>query len=137
MPPLAGSIATSAPLRSPKGVLGDALQFGVDGQRQLVAGHRRRVREGAHGAAAGIDLDLLVAADAVQVEFVALLQPGFAEVVGAAIVGVLLARLDLFQVAVGDAADVAEDVRCERAAGVLAEQARLDLDAGESGSGGR
>ena len=67
-----------------------------------------------------------------QLEFVVLLQPRLAEMLGAAIVRVLFCFLDLFQVAIVDAAYVAEHVRGKGPARVLTEQARLDVDAGEA-----
>ena len=63
---------------------------------------------------------------------VALLQPGLADVVGAAVVGVDAQLLEPLLVALVDAADVADHVRGELAVRVLAEQARLDVDAGEA-----
>ena len=64
-----------------EGVVGDLLQSCVEVQHQVVAGHRRRARQRAHRASAGIDLDLLDAGGAVQVFFVALLESGLADVV--------------------------------------------------------
>ena len=69
---------------------------------------------------------------AVQFEFVVLLQAGLADMVGALVVGFLLPLTDPLQVAVGDAADVAQGVGGRGAQGVLAEQPGLDLDAGEA-----
>ena len=52
--------------------------------------------------------------------------------IGALVVGALLILLDAFEVAIVDAADIAERVRGELAQRVLTEQARFDFDAGES-----
>ncbi len=108
------------------------LQFGIDGQRQVVARHRRGARQRAYRAAAGIDFDLLEAGRAVQFEFVVLLQPGLADVVGAAIVGLLSCLRDFLQIAIVDPPDIAEQVRGEGAARILAKQPRLDFDAGKA-----
>ena len=114
-------------------LLGDFLQPDVERERQVVAGGGRGARERAHAAAAGVDLDLLEAGDAVQLALVALLEAGLADVVGALVVrGQALVVLDALHVLVVDAADVADHVRGELAVRVLAEQARLDVDAGEA-----
>ena len=66
-----------------------------------------------------------------QLEFVLLLDAGLADMVGAFVVGGLVALLDYLHVALVDAADVADGVRGDRAERILAEQARLDLDTRE------
>ena len=84
------------------------------------------------GAPAGIDLDLLDAGGAVQEALVVLLEPGLADVVGAAVVGGEALGLELLDLALVDAADVADHVREQLALRVLAEQPRVDLHAGEA-----
>jgi hypothetical protein len=68
----------------------------------------------------------------VQVALVALLEAGLADVVGAPVVGGVVALLDALEVAVVDAADVADHVGGEAAHRIVAEQARLQLDAGKA-----
>ena len=120
-----------------EGLFGDFLQFDVERQLQVVAGDRRDALQAAQGAAAGVDLDLLVAGLAVQFEFVMLLQAGLADMVSTLVVGQLLGVLDPLQVALGDAADVADGVRGDMPHRILAEQAGLDLDAREAIALGR
>ncbi len=52
--------------------------------------------------------------------------------IGAAVVGRVAARFDLLEVAVADAADVADRVRGVLAIRILSKQAGVDLDAGEA-----
>ena len=115
-----------------EGLLGDTLQFNVDGERQVVAGHRRGAGQGTHRTAAGIDFHLFETGVAMQVELIVLLQSGLAEMIRSAIVRVQILLLDLFQIAVGNPANVAQHVRGEGAARILAKQARLDLHAGKT-----
>jgi hypothetical protein len=53
----------------------------VQCESQVVAGYRRRARQRAHGAAAGIDLDFLDAGAAVELAFVRQFAADLAEVV--------------------------------------------------------
>jgi hypothetical protein len=129
-PPVPGSIATSAPRRLPKAFSTISCSLRSRVRTTLLPGSPG-CAAAAHGTAAGIDLDLLEAGDAVQVALVALLEAGLADVVGAAVVGGVVALLDALEVAVVDAADVADHVGAEAAHRVVAEQARLQLDAGK------
>ena len=112
--------------------LRDLLQLDVERQPQVVARHRRRARQRAHRAPARVHLDLLDAGRAVQLALVGKLDADLADVVGALVVGGLLPPGDALEVAVGDAPDVADHVRRDLAVRILAEQARLDVDAGEA-----
>ena len=112
-----------------EGLFRHFLELRVECQREVVARNRRRTGQHTHGAAGGIDLDLLVAGLAVQFELVLLLQPGLAEMHGAAIVVLGITLLDHGNIAIVNAADVAQGMRGQGALRVLAEQARLDLDA--------
>ena len=114
-----------------EGLLGDLLQPDVERELEIVAGGRRRAGQRAHGAAARVDLHLLDAGGAVQLAFVGQLDADLADVVGALVVGGLLPLLDPLDVAVVDAADVADHVRGDFAERILAEQPCLDLDARE------
>ena len=93
---MVGSMATRRPCgrRRP---FGDFLQLDVERQLQVVAGDRRDALQAAHRAAAGVDLDLLVAGFAVQFEFVMLFQAGLADMVSALVVGQLLASRSTFR----------------------------------------
>ena len=110
-----------------KCLFGHLLEFGVERQGQIVAGNRRRSRKTAHGAPTGVDLDFLVTGNAVQLELVLLLQPGFSDVIRPLIVGRLFLGLDVVQILLVDAVDVADDVRRRRAERVVPEQPRLDI----------
>ncbi len=105
------------------------LQLDVERQREIVARRRRDPRERAHRAPAGVDLDVLDSGRAVQFAFVRELDPDLADVVGALVVRRLAPLVDAREIAVVDAADVADDVRCELAVRVLPEEPGLDLDA--------
>ena len=93
---------------------------------------RRRARQRADAAPAGVDLDLLEAGGAVQLALVGRFDADLADVVGAAVVGVDALVLERRLVVLVDAADVADHVRGDIAERVLAEQARLDLHAREA-----
>ena len=112
--------------------LGHLLQLDVDRQAQVVAGRRRRARQRAHRAARGVDFDLLPARGAMQFALVRQLDADLADVVGALVVGGCVPLGDALDVVVVDAADVADDVRGDFAERILAEQPRLDLDAGKA-----
>ena len=116
-------------------LLHQRLQLDVDRQLQRVARRGRLAGELAHGAAAGGGLDLLEAGGAVQLRLVALLQAQLADVLGAAVVGLVLVRPvvdDLLLFFLVDAADVAHEVARELAVRIVAEQPRLDLHAREA-----
>ena len=110
----------------------DLLQLDVERQPQVVAGDRRRARKRAHRPACGIDFDFLDAGRAVQLAFVGQLDPDLADVVGALVVRRLLPAGDALDIAIVDAAYVAQHMRRHVAERILAEQARLDVDAGET-----
>ena len=61
--------------------------------------------------AAGIDLDLFMAGFAVQHELVLLLKAGFADMVGAFVIGLLFAGFNNGEVCLVDAINVANRVR--------------------------
>ena len=115
-----------------EGGLGHLLQLDVDRQAQVVAGDRRRAREGAHRAARRVDLDLLHAGGTVQFALVRQFDADLADVVGALVVRGCLPARDAFDILVVDAADVAHDVRGHLAVRILPEQPRLDVHAGEA-----
>ena len=106
-------------------MLGHRLQFRVEMQAQILARHRRNPRQHAHRAAAGVGLHLVEAGAAVQQGFVALLQPGLADMDAALVVLLAAVFAQLFQVAVVDAADKAQHVRHAGPGLVIAEQPRL------------
>src|SRR5207249_6640827 len=117
-----------------EGALGGLLQADVEGEREIVSGHRRRARRellhvlfSAHDASARVGLDLFEAGGAVQRALVALLQTRFPDVVGAFVVARLIALLDALEVAVVDAADVTHHVRGDLSEGILAERPALDV----------
>ncbi len=64
-----------------------------------------------------------------QFTFVRKLDPDLADVVGALVVRGLAPLVDAREIAVVDAPDIADHVRCELAVGVLPEEPGLDLDA--------
>ena len=130
--PVAGSIATSAPRRSPNAASATSCSLMSSDRRRLLPDDGRRARQRAHGATAGVDLDLLPARGAVQLALVRQLDADLAHVVGALVVGGLVPFRDALDVVVVDAADVADDVRGDLAVRVLAEQPRLDFHAGEA-----
>ena len=99
MPPVDGSIATSAPRWSPKACSATCCSLASSVSVRLLpdtGGVRDSVRT---AAPAGVDLHLLVAGVAVQLVLVALLEPGLADVVGALVVGGLLLLLEGLDVA--------------------------------------
>jgi hypothetical protein len=108
--------------------LGDFLQLDVEREREVVAGGRRDARQRAHSAAAGVDLDLLDAGRAVQLTLVGELDADLADIVGALVVGALAPLVDAYEVAIVDASDVADRMRCNFAVRILAKEPRLDLD---------
>ena len=108
------------------------LQLDVQRQHQIVARRGGGARQGSHAAAGGVHLDLLVAGAAVQFVLVALFQPGLADVIRALVIGAKAFVVDAVGVALVDAADVADHVRGDLVHRVLAEQARLDVDAGKA-----
>src|SRR6266545_6103409 len=112
--------------------LGDLLQLDVQRELQIVPRCRRRARQRAHGAPAGVDLDLFPAGRTMQLALVGELDAHFADVVGALVVRRLVPFLDALVVLVVDAADVADHVCGDLAVRVMAKQARLDLDAGKA-----
>src|SRR6185295_14131519 len=109
-----------------------ALQLEVEREGEIVAGERLVARERADGAPARVDLDPLGAGHAVQLALVGPLDAELADVVGALVVGGEAEAVDAAQVRVVDAADVADRVRGDLALRIRAEQARLDLEAGEA-----
>ena len=113
-------------------VFGDALQFDVDRQREIVARHRRSARQGAHRAPTGIDLDLLEAGDTVQFFFVALLDANFADMLRAFVVRRDPGSVEFLKIVFADPANVADHVRAQLAERILAKQPRLDVHAGEA-----
>ena len=108
------------------------LQFCIQRQHQVAAGLRCGARQHAHGAPAGIHLDLLEPGLAVQVFFIALLDAGLADVVGTEIIGSRLILFQLIDVLLVDAADIADKVRGHIGKGIFPEQSRLDLHAGKT-----
>ncbi len=111
---------------------GDLLQFDVDRQDQVTARRWRRAAQRADGAATGRALDLLVAGLAVQLALVALLDAFLAHVVGAVVVGGVVALFQRVGFLLVDAADVADHVRGHLAHRILAKQARLHFNAGKT-----
>ena len=98
----------------------------------VLPGVGRVAAQAPHRAAAGAGLDLLEAGRAVQLGFVALLDAELADVLGAAVVGLVFRLVDLLFLGLVDAADVADQVAADLAERVVAEQPRLDVDAGEA-----
>ena len=108
------------------------LQAYVQRELQVVPGNGRRTRKRADRTAAGVDFDLLHARGAVQLALVRELDADFADVIGAFVIGRLFPVFDALDVAIVDAADVADDVRGHFAERIMAEQSRLDFDPGEA-----
>ena len=131
-PPVDGSMATSAPRRSPKAFSAISCSFDVERQREVAAGNGRGAGETAYGAAAGVDFDLFVTGYAMQREFVGLFDPRLADVLGSLVVGLFALLFDGFEVALVDPVDVTERVRGDGAERILAEQPRFDFDAREA-----
>ena len=116
-------------------LLDQRLQPDVDRQHDRVARRRRVALQAPHRAAAGAHLDLLEAGRAVQLALVALLDAELADVLGAAVVGEVVVGpvvVHLLLLGLVDAADVADQVAADLAERIVAEQPRLDLDAGEA-----
>ena len=115
-----------------EGLLDHFLQFDIDRQDQVGTRRGRLARQRAHRAAASRYFHFLVAGLAVQLRLVTFLDAFLADIAGAAIVGGVVGVLDLRRFALADAADVADHMRGHRAQRILAEQARLDVDAGKA-----
>src|SRR6266496_424407 len=109
IPPVAGSIATSAPRFSPKA--------------RSTASCRPMSR---------VSTRLFPGRGAVQLALVALLQSRFPGVVGTLVVGGLIHLLDTLDVVVVYPADVTHDVRGDLSEGILPEQPSLDIHAGKT-----
>jgi len=77
----------------------------------VVPGDGRGRGQGPDAASARVDLDLRGAGRAVQLALVARFHPALADEIGALVVRGQAIRLEVLQVAVADAADVAERVR--------------------------
>ena len=107
------------------------LQAYVERQLDVIAGSRRRARQGADRAAAGVDFDLLDACRSVQLALVGKLYAHLADVVRAFVIRRFFPLVDALEVVIVDAADIADDVRRDFSERILAEQSRLDLDAGK------
>ena len=75
---------------------------------------------------------MFVAGDATQLFLIPLLEPDLADVIRSAVVGRRAFFPEQLNVAVTDAADVADDVRGDLAVGIVAEQARVDIHAGKT-----
>ncbi len=106
-------------------MFGHALQLGVDAQVEVVAGYRQAALVGqvAQPPAGGIGLDHLVARHAAQLVLVAALDAGLADLRQPLV-------LVLFQagvVGVGNAADVADQVRGHVPHRIVAGQLRLHI----------
>ena len=67
-----------------------------------------------------------------QLRFVEQLQPGLADVLRTAVIGLIVGLFDTFDITLVDAADVADDVRSHRTLWIVAQQACLHLDPGEA-----
>ncbi len=110
-----------------EGLLGDVLQFGVQRQVKVLAGHRWGAHQGAQYPALGIGFHLAETDFAVQHILVGSFDADLANVRGAAVVG----SIDALQVAFVDPSDITERVGRQRAVRVVARQAGDDVDAGE------
>ncbi len=104
------------------------LQPDIDRHHQRVAWRCRVALQSAHRAPAGAGLDLFKAGGAVQFALVTLLDAEFADVVGAAVIGLVLGFLEILFFGTVDAADIADQVAADLAERVVAEQTSLDLD---------
>ena len=127
--PVDGSRATSAPRRSPNARSATCCSLMSRASRRLLPEVGGLTRQRAHGAAAGVDLDLFDAGRAVQFALVRYFDADLADVIGALVVRGVAPFLDALDVTVVDAADVADEVRRGFAVRILPEQPRLDLDA--------
>jgi len=112
---------------SAEGGFGNFLELGIQGQGQVIAGHGESPGQHPHRMAPRIHLHLLVTRLTVQLEFVMLLQAGFAEMFRALVIGVFFRVRNTVQVIVVDPADVAQGVGSQFPQGILAEEAGLHL----------
>ncbi len=135
MSPVAGSIAISAPRRSPNARSTIFCSSMSTDRIRLLPGRRRLARQGADRAPARRDLDLLDARRAVQLALVALLDADLADVFRPVVDRRIAARfgepLDALEVARRNAPDVADHVRRDLAERIVAEQPGAQLDARE------
>ena len=116
------------PVLRPQGLLGGELQGHVHVQINVLARHRRAVREHAQETPCRVGLDLLVAHPPVQGLFVRLLDPGLADVGGAGVIGAVQ-RLQLLLV---DPAHVTHHVRRRDPEGIVPGEPGLHVKAGEA-----
>ena len=103
-----------------KSLLSDFLKFGIQGQREIVAGNRGNALQTAQGTATSINFDFFIAGFAMEFEFVMLFKPTFADVIRSFVVGLHFRILDPLEIAVGDSPDVANGVRRNAVFGILA-----------------
>ena len=108
------------------------LQPDVNGELDGIAGCRRTAGEFAHGAPAGRCLYRFDAGGAVQLRLETLFDAEFAYVLGAPVIGLLLGLVKLLLFGRVDAPDITNDMAGQLAVRVVAEQSRLDFDAGEA-----
>ena len=111
-----------------KHVLDQLLQLDVDRQHDGLPRCGRAAGQAAHGMASGGGFHLLHAGGAVELALEALLHPKFADVVGAAVVGLVVGVLDPFFLALVDTTDVPNHMAGQLTLRVGAKQPRLDLD---------
>ena len=102
-------------------LLGHPLQACIQGQGQVIARRRRRLRQHPHGPPACIDLNLFIADGAMQLVFVMRFQPDLADMLSAFVVGLLIVSFDPFLVLGIDAADVPDRVCRQGTFRILAE----------------
>ena len=108
------------------------LQFDVDRQHHRVSGCGGGAGELAHRTPSSGRLDLLYTGNAVQLGLIALLNAQLADVFGAPVIAGVLGLFYFFLLCAVDAADVANNVAGKLAMRIVAKQACLDFDAGES-----
>ena len=112
-----------------KHLLHQVLQLDVDGQNHRIARRGLAAGEPAHRPPARRGLDMLHAGDAMQLALKALLHAEFADVLGAAVVGLVVVVFDFFFFALVDTPDIANHMAGQFTIRVVAKQTRLDLHA--------
>ena len=119
----------AAAVHQPVGFL---LQADIHGQAQRLAGVGRHGFEHAHHIAVSIFFHFLIAGCAVKLALIKAFQPRFADMGAAAIKRGEFFFIQLFLVALADAADIAQKVRRQLAVWVFAKGAGIDFHAFEA-----
>ncbi len=103
-------------------VFDELLQADIDSEHQILSGRGRHGLDLAHRPPHGIDLDFLIAGDAVQLRLVSLLHAQLADMVGAEVVAGVVTVVDALLLGLVDAADIAQQMATQRAQRIVAKQ---------------